>query len=659
MDASDDDLATRFREYQERPPRSREDWKEAHGLCVALLSRYQSAGEAEPEADLQRAGQIASAGGAVRDDFIRANFKTPLVIITLQRTRHESDSHRRTAVRRIARQYCDEQLSVGSKGSFELVLEVASLWAEHARGVKAWEEAAEAHAYAAKALGRLVRASDRPERIELLAARPRLAGDHAHALWRGGRREDAVRLLEEAQSLVLRPRAFNRALSDLERVGHVAEVHEYRESAAEAIRLREELGRETNADRRDAIRREEVAARTRTDQAVGALRRLPGGERLFTQVTWEDVQAAATSAPIAYITFTSHGYDLITVRLGHPPALIPIEVGRSIDAMIFGWLKADNAQTADADDLLDELLAELSGPLISPLRDELRSETAVRIIVSGPLRAVPLQAVPVTDGQAGRAPRRLIDDLEVSYLASACSLGSSTAREVVPTLRLVGVADPLPRHEDLPPLTAAQPELEAVARWFPTPQPLLLCGENATLEKVTAALQDVDVLHAATHATVYPGTHGAAGLILAGGKMLAIGDVEAGPSLNLRLAVLSACWTASAHPGLVDQAVTLPQALIECGVRGVIAARSYVGDDSTAFLMARFHDLWSRDRSRPGAALREAQLWLRDVTIDELRRARAHYFGEESAVELPDYATQGRQPFAHPVHWAFAAHYGF
>ncbi len=91
-----------------------------------------------------------------------------------------------------------------------------------------------------------------------------------------------------------------------------------------------------------------------------------------------------------------------------------------------------------------------------------------------------------------------------------------------------------------------------------------------------------------------------------------------------------------------------------------------VDDVSTALLMIKFYDLHFTERLEPAAALRRAQLWLRDATRQELRAfvaglrsAQRLGAGEEALLQssLADGAPADR-PFRHPYYWAAFQFFG-
>ncbi len=103
---------------------------------------------------------------------------------------------------------------------------------------------------------------------------------------------------------------------------------------------------------------------------------------------------------------------------------------------------------------------------------------------------------------------------------------------------------------------------------------------------------------------------------------------------------------------------------LQAGAPGVVSTLWAVNDLSTMLLMERFYRYHLKDEMPPAAALRQAQLWLRDVTAGELYerfdaesedlinrfRMSAGFVSEQVdrfAAPNPD-----DRPFAHPFYWA-------
>lgn len=155
------------------------------------------------------------------------------------------------------------------------------------------------------------------------------------------------------------------------------------------------------------------------------------------------------------------------------------------------------------------------------------------------------------------------------------------------------------------------------------------------------------------------------GLILAGGQRLTLADVVAQLNLDAaRLVVLSACET-----GLIDvrqspdEFFGLSSGFLQAGAPTVISTLWRVNDLSTMLLMERFYSGHLKENLTPAAALRAAQRWLRDATVQELnlgeRWAQIYRTAADPRLKKVSFNAmryypahlQGR-PFAHPYHWA-------
>src|SRR5690606_18133502 len=127
---------------------------------------------------------------------------------------------------------------------------------------------------------------------------------------------------------------------------------------------------------------------------------------------------------------------------------------------------------------------------------------------------------------------------------------------------------------------------------------------------------------------------------------------------------LSACETGiTEFQQAPDEYVGLPAGFLQAGAPAVISTLWAVNDLSTMLLMERFYQLHLQNNLDMASALRQAQLWLRDVTAQEL----ATRFGTErvnlqghrlTLSEASDYWRRfaalepDSQPFAHPYYWA-------
>jgi CHAT domain-containing protein len=93
-----------------------------------------------------------------------------------------------------------------------------------------------------------------------------------------------------------------------------------------------------------------------------------------------------------------------------------------------------------------------------------------------------------------------------------------------------------------------------------------------------------------------------------------------------------------------------------------------VNDLSTMLLMVKFYEAHLKEGLVPAAALRKAQLWLREVTCKELSDIFSRYrtitpstaIRKVAEMQFRDYELRdpGEMPFAHPYYWAAFVFYG-
>ncbi len=239
-------------------------------------------------------------------------------------------------------------------------------------------------------------------------------------------------------------------------------------------------------------------------------------------------------------------------------------------------------------------------------------------------------------------------------------------------------------------LPATRLEATAVASLLGERATLLL-GERATSALLRAAVEAAPprVLHLATHGLLGSGDRPLlASLALTAPAeptpgdigFLTLEEILATWGSRLRgteLVVLSACDTArGVRQG--DTTMALPLGLFVCGAETVVASLWEVDDTATSLLMARLYANWlgrtdsqreidgvryEAGRAMPKlAALREAQRWLRTLTVadrDRLVGASAEIIAGEGTRGDPRAArgTLGQaradsHPYDHPFYWA-------
>ena len=148
----------------------------------------------------------------------------------------------------------------------------------------------------------------------------------------------------------------------------------------------------------------------------------------------------------------------------------------------------------------------------------------------------------------------------------------------------------------------------------------VLHGDQALPEAVLGAVPDAGTAHFATHALFDLNRPLRSSLLLAGGQQLSLESMM--PSMEghaPRLVVLSACETAMSRvSSMPDEFLGFPAAFLSAGSRSVLATLWPVDDTATAVLVGRFYRELSLNRLKPAFALREAQNWMRRLTVREL-----------------------------------------
>jgi CHAT domain-containing protein len=196
----------------------------------------------------------------------------------------------------------------------------------------------------------------------------------------------------------------------------------------------------------------------------------------------------------------------------------------------------------------------------------------------------------------------------------------------------------------------------------------LLVGRDATVARVEELLMARGLAHFACHGRTNFAEPLQSELLLAGGEPLTLGRILQLPLGGLRLAVLSACESGMPEIIVPQEKASLPVGLLLAGAAGVVASLWAVDDRSTMLLMIRLYELLARGAD-PCAALRSAQLWLRDTPTQDLaawagERAKAMNAAgtpQEDATRVASaLAGLGRldRTFAHPFHWAGFAYFG-
>jgi CHAT domain-containing protein len=270
----------------------------------------------------------------------------------------------------------------------------------------------------------------------------------------------------------------------------------------------------------------------------------------------------------------------------------------------------------------------------------------VVLVAVGALGLLPLHAA--TDPEDGSA---VCDRIALRYVPNASM--AAAARQVAheqdrrPGPVLVVAVPAAPGQQEI---RGAKDEAVAVARGYGDRARTLL---DAPLDDVLAALPRSAVWHLACHGTAVVDRPLESALFLHDGE-LRLRDVLAMPPGGHRLAVLSACRSATPDPARLDEVVGFPAGLLQAGVAGVVSTQWVVGDDAAHVITVRFHQ-HLRSGESPARALARAQSWVRTATnADVMAELGPDYRPPDGlpAVALSDPGWQSQRPFVDPALWA-------
>jgi CHAT domain-containing protein len=438
-------------------------------------------------------------------------------------------------------------------------------------------------------------------------------------------------------------------------------------------------------------------ARLLLADAISRIRHLDGHTAFLAEPEFADIAAIVCQAgPLAYLAACAEGSLTLLVTQpenvspagGQPEARVdavpehaePLTAA-ALRALVIGSGSADRylpaqmempESTQQFQQALVELLPVLGERLTGPLANQLahRQADRVTLVACGLLSLLPLHAASY---QRGPEIRCLLSDYAVTYTPSArvlSSARSALATQQKRTLALAGVASPAGAGT----LEFAEAELRAIAAWFPPGGSRVFTQAEATRPNLLAAAAGATHIHFACHGIFNAVSPADSALLLSQDGQpdpLTLRDIIASrPFSDARLVVASACQTMlTDFVDTPDEAIGLPAGFLNAGTPGMVGTLWPVRDDSTALLMCRFYELHlgrATDQPAPlspAQALRKAQLWLAQLTTEQLDnyhvqdeelrnwsfRSPAERGTEGSSTAT---ASSPERPFAHPYHWA-------
>lgn len=507
----------------------------------------------------------------------------------------------------------------------------------------------------------------------------------AYTLARTGQLDLAMETLEQGRARGL-TESLDRDRADFKQLKQLKpNLYEQYRAITEQLRALENQQRDqmSSTDRNssipEALRKIATNLHQQLNNLIQKIRQVPDYKSFLTLPTFEDVRKAVKhDRPLVYLVNTTAGSLalLVTTESIHSIWLDDL-TGEFLQKLLIGSGDASNpegwlgySQTySDSKvwlDAIDTTTRQLWEPLMQPLLTHLKTQNYSQAILipTGLLSLLPLHAAWTEDPTKPTGRRYALDDIHFTYAPNAKSLtaAQSIAQTIQPTT-ILAIDNPT---QNLP---NSEREINAAIDSFP--DPIVLRHTEATVENVRSKLTEASIVHFACHGKADLNEPLNSGLLMSDGLLtlrdiLALNLAEKG---GIRLAILSACETGLSGIENIDEAISLPTGLLQAGVAGVIASLWSVSDLSTMLLLTKFYDFWREQHLPPDQALRQAQLWLRDSTNDDivqdlelaLPEFTTRQFPEATARFLHDhfsYKTPTDRPFAHPFHWSAFSYNG-
>jgi len=373
-------------------------------------------------------------------------------------------------------------------------------------------------------------------------------------------------------------------------------------------------------------------ARDALDAVIDEIREVDGFSSFLAEPTFEDVATAAAQEPVVYLAAAELGGLALVVRgLDVTTIDLPELTRDAVETATLAYQDAYAAYLAEPDggapaweaaldDVTGWLWTAAMGEVIADLERTAPADgdgpPRAVLIPGGLLGLLPLHAAARPDPDRPTGREYVLDRVQVAYAPNARSL--TAARDVacqVRGRRVFAVAAP-PRASALP---MAVTEARAAARAFPDGHD----DRNPDAVTFLWMAAEADIVHVVCHGVADLAEPLNSRLELAPGEEVTLATLMA-QELRVRLAVLSACETLLPGTELPDEVISLPTGLIQAGAAGVIASMWAVPDLPSAVLMIEMYRHLRELPDDPGAALRTAQIWVRDTPVrEQLERYRA------------------------------------
>ena len=535
-------------------------------------------------------------------------------------------------------------------------------------------------------------------REAILREHQRIYEDLLLALMRLRRYEEALEVAERGKSRALLDLLTSRELAPQNAPEEL--VRAYRELVARARRLAAELeagerggwpgpgpwgerGGAPSGRAEERYQRELGEVHRQLKETLDAIRErdpdflpaaLPLGEGEVRALAREMGAALALlrvtrAGSFAFLVFPDGELEVVPVEGFTTETLREVLLGPGGGEAPAGWLGAYLAYRQETKDrvaarrawyhALEATLDRLYRDLLQGVHTRLRAWRAAHPspdplpLVLVPNKGLALLPLHAASWEEGGRRRHLLEEYAIRYAPSLTLLRRLWAREKEgrPRERLLALANP---QGDLP---WSEWEGLALSRLLGGEAARVYTREKATQTRLLREAGEGHYLHLACHGTYNLKRPLASALQLADGEVTLGEMLEKLHLPQSRLVVLSACETSQVNAlDPADEHYGLHLPFLVAGAPGVYGSLWAVNDLATGLLMHRVYQNL-RGGLDKAQALREAQLWLRDLSGEEagamLRRLTQEtgFLGEKIPSVLRELEGKPR-PFSHPYYWA-------
>lgn len=539
-------------------------------------------------------------------------------------------------------------------------LENAINWGDSAFRAQAWDEAAEAYAFAGTAAEQLFRIQlSSTEKAIVLKSTQGMAASSAFALARIGRLADALNALESGLARMLAER-LERGRRDLEILRKPAHKKIYDKycNLSETILERVEGSKLISTEN---MRSKELSLdqlRASLDSVISDIQKIRGFEGFLRRLTVDEISGLCEQ-PLVYLYATDQGGQALVVQKDEEICLLELPgldnnwvrntaMKQTTGINSYIGVPGSGYNASDVSGIFKEICDSLWKRAIGPVINAVGTNEYITLVPVGLLGLLPLHAACSDSNGESETPISAVDHVSFVYAPNAHSLAVFGPLEFEEPDILLGIQISDSRRGDLP---WAEAELAIAEDLFG--RATILKNEEASPKRVLEEMSKARIVHFSCHGVADLKSPMDSGLVLGNDELLTVRQLTASGQINATLVVLSACETGVSGLDLPDEVIGLPTAFQQLGAAAVIATLWPVGDSAAAFLSIRFYFLWQVEHLCAVEAFRNAQRWLRDSTWGEIERFMSS-LNVEINIPVSDrgIALIDERPFEEPIYWA-------